>query len=202
MSVLARLAAARSSETSCEGVQFLEDFAVSDDDRQEVVEVVCDVAGKRADRFDALNRLKLLLAALQVAFSVQALDLARDSTGEKVEQSGLVRIRAEIASCDDDHRAHDFIAGSDERNGDVRGRIDRLQQRVSREERFDVRSEAGWNSVRKVLARRVRDGELEIRGGRAVAPDGYCLKALATNQFGDDGDAGVEHAHHFLNDGW
>ena len=84
---------------------------------------MCDVTGERADRLDALNRLKLFLAPLQIACGMQALDLARDAAGEEIEEPDLVRILAEIATRDDDHRADNFISRSDERNRDVGGRI-------------------------------------------------------------------------------
>jgi hypothetical protein len=97
----------------------LQHLAVSDHDRQQVVEVVRDVTGECADGFDALDGLKMLLALLQIALGVNALDLAGNTAREELQKGRFVRLVSEIVARDDDQRADDFIPGPDQRHGDI-----------------------------------------------------------------------------------
>ena len=85
----------------CGGQQFrdllgwraiLQNLAVSDHDRQQVVEVVRDVTSQCADGLDALDGLQMLLAFLQIALGVHPLDLGGDAARKELQERCLVRL--------------------------------------------------------------------------------------------------------------
>ena len=140
----------------------LEDLTVSNHDGQQVVEVVSDVTGQCPDRFDALNGLKVLLAALEIALGVHAFDLAGDAAGEELKERCFLGHVFKRAACDHDHRADDLVPGPDERYTDVSGGADRCDQRIGGEEGCDVRAQADTCSLGQVLAGRSGDREVDV----------------------------------------
>ena len=123
MSVLARFGGGQQFNDLRGWRAILQNLAVSDHDRQQVVEVVRDMAGECADRFDALDGLQMLLAFLQIALGVDALDLGGHAARKELQERCLVRLVSDVAACDDDQRADDFVTDPDERHRDVADRL-------------------------------------------------------------------------------
>jgi hypothetical protein len=79
VSVLARRDGREQLRQLLGGASLLQNLAVADHDHQQVVEVVGDVAGEPADRFDALHLTEVTLVLAQLAGGAGALELRGDA---------------------------------------------------------------------------------------------------------------------------
>ena len=172
------------------GVAILQNLAIADHDREQVVEIVRDMTGERPDSFHALDGLQVLLALLQITLRVYPFDFAGHTSGEKLEKRyAFVRPVVRMPVRADDHCTDDLVADPNQRHRDVGRRLDRSQEadpsgkqllkRLEKLTRFRFSNSAhGVPAIETSMA----------VARRSVAPERNRVQSFAAHDFGDHRD--------------
>ena len=179
----------------------LQDLGVADDDHQQVVEVVRDVAGEPANRLDPLHGVQVLLALAQIALGNGALHLGGDTAGEQLQHGRGVGFVGDRLACKRRHHADAVFLGPDERDRDVALGARWHQVPIVGELRLDLARIAEERSPCHLFARGAAQRVFDVVHDLAVAPEGDGPHAVAARELADEDELRLERRRDFLDHG-